>query len=270
MANDEIKNHSDEQEKSFSRRNFLKMSGAATGSLVVGTYLGSLIGTDETADQTAEDTAGYEASDEGTAEAAEDHTRALKFFRLQDQFDTIQAASERIFPSDDNGPGAAELGVATFIDHELAGGYGLNDKEYRQGPFKPDSATPYQGPQYPMNRREVFNQGIIALDREAQDNHDVDYFHELEDDQQDEILQAMQDGDVDMIGVPSSYFFEQLRLATISGTYADPLYRGNRDMAAWDMKGFPGAQMSYINEIEEEGFTEIEPQSNASHLNQEH
>jgi gluconate 2-dehydrogenase gamma chain len=266
MANDEIKNHSDEEEKSFSRRNFLKMSGMATGSLVAGTYLGTLFKDEESVEtqSTDEGTASEESSGEEAAEP-EDHTRALKFFHLQDQFDTIQAAAERIFPSDDNGPGAAELGVAFFIDHELAGGYGLNSKEYRKGPFKPDSATPFQGPQYAMNRREVFLEGIRALDNEAK-NNDVDFFHELEDDQQDKILEAMEAGDVDMVGIPSSYFFEQLRLATMSGTYADPLYRGNKDMAGWEMKGFPGAYMTYKEEIESEDFIEKDPQAMSSHL----
>lgn len=270
MSNDEIKNHTDEEEKSFSRRNFLKMSGVATGSLVAGTYLGSLFGDGDTpAGSTDESTAGDDAQGESTDEA-EDYSKGLKFFHVQDQFDTIQAAAERIFPSDDNGPGAAELGVAFFIDHELAGCYGLNSKEYRKGPFKPGSATPYQGPQYAMNRREVYLEGIRVLDREAADNHDVDYFHELEDDPQDEILQAMQDDEVEMIGIPSSYFFEQLRLATLSGTYADPLYRGNKDMAGWEMKSFPGAYMSYINEIEADELTEMDPQAMSSHVNHNH
>lgn len=270
MSNDEIKNHSDEEEKSFSRRNFLKMSGVATGSLVAGTYLGSLLGDGDTAVETGEESTADEGASEESGGAAEDYSKALKFFHVQDQFDTIQAAVERIFPADDNGPGAAELGVAFFIDHELAGGYGLNSKEYRKGPFKPDTATAYQGPQYAMNRREVYLEGISALDREARDNHDAEFFHELEDDQQDEILQAMQDGDVDMVGVPSSYFFEQLRLATLSGTYADPLYRGNKDMAGWEMKSFPGAYMSYINEIESEEFNEMEPQAMSSHVQHDH
>lgn len=53
-------------------------------------------------------------------------------------------------------------------------------------------------------------------------------------------------------------FFEELRLVTLSGAYADPLYNGsNRDMKGWEMKKFPGSYMSYANEIEQDGFVEL-------------
>ncbi|MBR8635912.1 gluconate 2-dehydrogenase subunit 3 family protein [Campylobacter jejuni] len=35
----------------------------------------------------------------------------------------LSEAVERIFPEDDLGPGAKKLGVAIFIDNELAGNY---------------------------------------------------------------------------------------------------------------------------------------------------
>ncbi|WP_390217059.1 gluconate 2-dehydrogenase subunit 3 family protein [Halobacillus seohaensis] len=66
--------------------------------------------------------------------------------------------------------------------------------------------------------------------------------------------------------VSSLYFFELLRSATISGTYADPLYGGNANMEAWKMKNFPGSQMSYLKEIESEEFIEMEPNSLRDHL----
>src|SRR5699024_475544 len=112
-----------EKEKSLSRRSFLKMSGVATGSLVAGTYLGSLI------------------------------------------------------PEDDLGPGALALGVGWFIDHELASGYGDNKREYMKGPFK--EGTPYQGPQYPLLRRDLYDEGIRVMNETSQKDHDA-LFHELE------------------------------------------------------------------------------------------
>lgn len=43
-------------------------------------------------------------------------------FFIPEQFAITNAAVERIFPKDDNGPGAEELLVAYFIDHQLDGG----------------------------------------------------------------------------------------------------------------------------------------------------
>ncbi|UZM99677.1 gluconate 2-dehydrogenase subunit 3 family protein [Lysinibacillus sp. MHQ-1] len=62
------------------------------------------------------------------------------------------------FPEDDLGPGAIGLDVPYFIDHQLAGNYGSNSKEYMQGPF--DVGTPTQGYQSRLTRAEIFRQGI--------------------------------------------------------------------------------------------------------------
>ena len=56
------------------------------------------------------------------------------------------------------GPGAIGLDVPYFIDHQLAGNYGSNSKEYMQGPF--DVGAPTQGYQSRLTRAEIFRQGI--------------------------------------------------------------------------------------------------------------
>ena len=254
-----------ETEKTFSRRGFLKMSGVATGSLVAGTYLGSLLdlGT-ETEENTDTETASEE-SDQNSGEGAvvqEDYTRAYKFFTKADDFKTIEAATERIFPEDDLGPGAIALGVGWFIDHELAGGYGVNAREYMKGPFK--EGTDFQGPQYPLLRRDLYMEAIRVMNEEAQENHEK-LFHNLEPEQQDEILTMLESDELELRGAKASDFFEELRLATLSGAYADPLYRGNKGMQGWEMKKFPGAHMSYINEVEQEGPVELETMPLSSH-----
>jgi gluconate 2-dehydrogenase gamma chain len=50
-----------------------------------------------------------------------------------------------------------------------------------------------------------------------------------------------------------------LRQATLEEAYADPLYGGNKNMAGWKMKEFPGSQPSYANMIDSEEFQEIKP-----------
>jgi gluconate 2-dehydrogenase gamma chain len=45
-------------------------------------------------------------------------------------------------------------------------------------------------------------------------------------------------------------FFETLLQDTRQGFFADPVYGGNRDMAAWKMIGFPGARYDYRDWID--------------------
>ncbi|WP_373895527.1 gluconate 2-dehydrogenase subunit 3 family protein [Virgibacillus natechei] len=250
------KNDKNKQQSEISRRKFMKNTGYVAGGVVGGGILGSLLGTnflDGNQQQTAP---------ESTNEA-NNFNRALMYFTRQEDFDVLSAATERIFPEDDNGPGAIALGVPYFIDHQLAGGYGNNDREYMQGPFYPGSD--FQGYQTRLKRRDVFDVGIEAIQRESQNEFSASFL-DLEGEQQDEILQKFQDDEVDMKGVTPTTFFELLRSATIEGAYADPLYGGNGNMEGWQMKEYPGNYMSYFDEIEEEEFIEKEPKALRAHF----
>ncbi|MFC2947056.1 gluconate 2-dehydrogenase subunit 3 family protein [Virgibacillus sediminis] len=239
----------------MSRRRFLKNSGYVAGGVVGGGILGSLLGVNL-------DDGSQQATTSPQGEQT-DYQHALMFFTRQKDFDILSAATERIFPEDENGTGAIGLGVPYFIDHQLAGSYGNNEKTYMQGPFYP--GTDYQGYQSRLKRKEIFMEGIRALDRESNSAHNTS-FTELEGEQQDELLQKFENNEVDLKGVSSSDFFELLRSATLRGAYADPLYNGNEEMEGWKMKEFPGHQMSYLNQIDSEEFVEIEPQSLHSQL----
>src|SRR5699024_12442357 len=59
---------------------------------------------------------------------------ALPIYR-SDDFETLAAATERIFPEDDAGPGAIALGVPYFIDKQLSGFWGTNHEDYMKGPY---------------------------------------------------------------------------------------------------------------------------------------
>src|SRR5690625_569249 len=84
------------------------------------------------------------------------------------------------------------------------------------------------------------------------------------DDQKDQILMNFEDDKVNLRGVKASMFFDLLKGATMAGAYSDPLYGGNINMEGWKMKEFPGHQMSYLDEIDKEDFTVIEPKSLSS------
>ncbi len=243
------------EKKNVSRRDFLKTSGIAAGALVGGGIIGGVIGANTRQDTAAP--SGGEAGQNGGAETIET-VRGLQFFKNQQEFAVLQQATERIFPEDDLGPGAIGLGVPFFIDHQLAGSYGENSREYMQPPFEVGETT--QGYQSRLKRNELFRQGLQKMRQEAQSRFEAN-FVDLEGEQMDEILTAFQDNEVDMQGANARFFFRLLRQATLNGAYADPIYGGNQNMDAWRMKGFPGHRPSYINEIESEDFVEMDPHS---------
>lgn len=237
----------------------MKNSGLTVGGLIVGGALGGLIGKKPGSSKPAStEPGGHQMSNSSNP------SRALMYFTNQEDFSTIEAAAEQIFPKTDVGPGAKDLDVAYYIDHQLAGNWGLNTKEYMSGPFSLADSVPELGYQTHLKRHEIFDLGIQALNSTAQKKHKKK-FHELEGDQQVAILKDFEADKVKLNGATSaSNFFGLLRKATIEGVYADPMYGGNKDMAGWKMKNFPGHQMSYKDIIEKDSFVKMDPKSLSS------
>ncbi|WP_277587395.1 gluconate 2-dehydrogenase subunit 3 family protein [Psychrobacillus antarcticus] len=238
-------------DKRSSRRTFIKNSGLTVGGIVLGGALGSLLGKDSTTET--------HVHSEATASNA---NVALMYF-TPNQYRITEAAAERIFPADDNGPGAKELLVAYYIDHQLASGWGTGAKEYTTGPFFPAEST--QGFQSSLNRQQIFEIGLNAFENHSLKTYEKS-FTELSEDEQIAILTDFSEGKVELKGMTSTYFFNLFRSTTIEGVYADPLYGGNKDMEGWKMKNFPGHQMSYVDIIEKEEFVKLEPMA----LNSQH
>lgn len=246
-----------ENKKGVSRRDFLKTTGIATGAVIGGGLVGGLVGYNVKGDKKGTDTSENLSSSSDEVAAP----KGLMFFTNSNEYNVIAQATERIFPEDDLGPGAIGLGVPFFIDNQLAGSYGNNTKEYMQGPFHPGAPT--QGYQSRLTRGEIFRQGIKKLDEEAEKRFE-ESFAKLEGNQMDEVLTSFQKNEIPMAGVESSFFFQLLRQATLEGAYADPIYNGNNNMDGWRMKGFPGHQMAFINDIEKDEFIKIDPKSISS------
>ena len=247
-----------EEKKGVSRRDFLKTTGIATSAVLGGGLIGGLVG------YNVKQAPAGPGKDTGTGTGTEHgvgNTRGLMFFTNTNEFNVLSEAVERIFPEDDLGPGAIGLGVPYFIDNQLAGNYGSNAKEYMQGPFFAGEST--QGYQSRLTRAEIFKQGLAKMDEESKNRFDKG-FVDLEGGQMDEVITAFQKNEIDMKGVTSEFYFKLLRQATLEGAYADPIYNGNINMDGWRMKGFPGHQLAYINEIEDEKFMKIEPKSISS------
>jgi len=233
------------QSELLSRRKFLRNTGYTVGGLAVGGMLGGLL----------------PLGSAKKKDTAQNFNQALMFF-TPEQFKICEAIVERIFPKDDNAPGAKDLGVAFYIDHQLAGDWGFNARDYMQPPFyKGEKVQGYQGR---LRRRELFYIGLQEIQNHSQAVYKKD-FTELKDDEQDQILKDFESDKANLTTISASGFFQLLRTATLEGVYSDPLYGGNKNMEGWKMRNYPGAQMAYADVIEKK-FKKIKPQSLKNHM----
>ena len=158
----------------------------------------------------------------------------------------IVAAVDTIIPADDLSPSGSQCGVATFIDRQLAGAYGMGARLYRQGPFP--KAKPELGYQLALNPREFFRAGIESANAWSRRTYGKE-FDRLPQQDREAALKAMEDDKAPFDGFSSRMFFDALLQITMEGFFADPIYGGNRDMAAWKMVGYPGLPATYREEI---------------------
>ena len=151
----------------------------------------------------------------------------LRFF-TEAEARIVAAATARIFPSHDSGPGAQEAGVVIYIDRQLAGPYGRDRFRYTQPPF--EDASPELGYQGKETPRQIYREGLKSLKG----------FDVLSIEEQDKALRAIE----------SSVFFSLLRQNTIEGMFCDPMHGGNAGMIGWQLIGFPGPRMSNYDDVE--------------------
>ena len=152
----------------------------------------------------------------------------LRFF-TQDEAMIVVAASSRIFPSDDSGPGAKEAGVVIYIDRQLAGPYGRDRHRYKQAPF--EEGVREQGYQLEANPQQVYRAAL----------KDLTGFDRLSPGEQDAALTKIED----------TYFFGLLHRHTIEGMFCDPIHGGNVDMIGWQLIGYPGPRMSNAKDVDQ-------------------
>jgi len=159
----------------------------------------------------------------------------------------VEAAVERLIPTDAHGPGAKEAGVAYYIDQQLAGRYGRGDTIYTQGPW--GAGLPTQGYQLRYTPAEVYRLGIAATDAHAKTAYGK-VFHLLDGAHQDVVLQGVESGAIVFEDVPAKTFFGMLLGDTVQGFFADPMYGGNRDKIGWKTIGFPGVGAVYLESVD--------------------
>ena len=164
----------------------------------------------------------------------------LRFF-TESEARVISAACDRIFPSDQSGPGAKEAGVVIYIDRQLAGPWGRDKYRYTKGPWIPAAESiPEHGYQARENPRQIYRAGIHTLGEN---------FAALSAEEQDAKLESME----------KSRFFTLLRTNTIEGMFCDPAHGGNVDLIGWQLIGFPGPRMNYQDDVDKHYGTAFRP-----------
>jgi gluconate 2-dehydrogenase gamma chain len=163
----------------------------------------------------------------------------------------LNAAVERLIPRDGNGPGGVEAGVPVFLDRQMQLPYGHGAYWYMQGPFHPDAA-PTLGYQMRQSPRELYRAGLALLERAARHEH-AQGFATLDAATSDALLGRLEAGQLAQEGALGAAFFALLLRNTREGYFADPMYGGNRGMAAWKMIGFPGARADFTDWIDQAG-----------------
>jgi len=160
----------------------------------------------------------------------------------------VEALVDRLIPPDPETPGGKDCGCAVFIDRQLAGDYGSRRGLYMSPPFA--QGTPEQGLQSPVTPAQLYRRMLPALDQFCRDTYAGRTFAQLPDAEKDRIITGMENGSLQLQGQSTIPFFVTLLEDTRYGFFADPIYGGNRDMAAWKMIGFPGARYDYRDWVE--------------------
>ncbi|MEZ5490927.1 MAG: gluconate 2-dehydrogenase subunit 3 family protein [Gammaproteobacteria bacterium] len=192
-------NKKNESPANPSRRNLLKSAGLV-GAAVAGSGAAAQAVTGQAPGRPEAQPRSREALEVLTAAEAE----------------TLEAITDRILPSDENGPGAREARAVHYIDRSLAS----------------DNAS----------ARGNYAAGLAAVDDYARKLHGHP-FHVLSPELQDTVLLTVIQGQVPGFNPSGGGFFNMVRSHTLEGTFSDPYYGGNQDFIGWDMLRYPGVRI---------------------------
>jgi gluconate 2-dehydrogenase gamma chain len=163
----------------------------------------------------------------------------------------VEALADHMIPKDDLTGSGTELGIATFIDRALAGGWGKGDRLYMQGPWLPGTAN--QGYQLPLTPAELYRAGVQGSDAYCRKTFGK-VFARCAADQKETFLKDLAAGKITLAGnLPGRAFFTMFYENVMEGLFADPIYGGNKDKAGWKMIGFPGVMANNAENIKKYG-----------------
>jgi gluconate 2-dehydrogenase gamma chain len=133
------------------------------------------------------------------------------------QLRLIEALVDRLIPSDENGPGARECGVANYVDRSFAG--------------------------FLAGEKARFIEGLAAVDVFARGTHGT-FFAGLAPGKKDAVLTAMENNEAAGFRPDSRTFFYRVRQLALEGMFGVPFYGGNQGFAGWDLIRYPGPRLA--------------------------
>jgi len=169
-------------------------------------------------------------------------------FFTANEASAAEAIADRIIPPDPQTPGGREAGCGVYLDRQLAGPYGRNEGLFNAGPFQKGTKT--QGPQSSTTRAELYRKGLAGLDQHCRSKFGGKAFADLNDADKDSVLHELDEEKLKFDDIDAKAFFDEILKDVQQGFFADPIYGGNRDMAAWKMIGYPGARYNYLDWID--------------------
>ncbi len=158
-----------------------------------------------------------------------------------------EALVEHMWPADQLTASGVELGIATFIDRQLAGAFGRGDRLYMQGPWRKGKAQ--HGYQLPLTPEAYYKAGIAALNAWCAATYKKS-FDRLAAPEREAALAAVSSGKANSAALELSAWFNGLVYPLfVQGAFADPIYGGNGGKAAWKMIGYPGLPATYNRDV---------------------
>jgi gluconate 2-dehydrogenase gamma chain len=156
----------------------------------------------------------------------------------------LNAACDRLIPHDEHGPGGVALGVPQYIDRQMGTPWAEGASWYMQGPFY--DARPEFGYQSQLTPKQQYRMAIRAIDAVCRSRFNSD-FAGLHPEAQDDVLHKIEKGELTSADLPLRTFFSSFLLKNVmEGYFGDPMYGGNKDMAAWTMIAYPGVRADYL------------------------
>jgi gluconate 2-dehydrogenase gamma chain len=150
----------------------------------------------------------------------------------------VETLVDVMCPADEYTPGGVECGLATFIDRQIAGGFGKGERLYRKGPWR--TGRPEDGYQLPLTPEQYFKEGLRAADQACARRYQRG-FSELNADEAEVFLTDLaEDRLIDAPLKLADWFNELVYPLFIQACFADPVYGGNHDKVFWKMIGYPG------------------------------
>src|SRR3954462_14360075 len=134
-------------------------------------------------------------------------TAASYLYLLEPEIRFLEAAVEHLIPTDELGPGARDAGVVVYSDRALASTWGVHGRQYRSGPWL--EGTPEQGFQSRFTPQEIYRIAIREINTYCLATHEKP-FEQLAVAKQDQILKAIEKGEMDLPSLSSQLFFDLL------------------------------------------------------------